>query len=348
MAPTQPDLKPAPAIGSGMAGLRAWVLTDGKAGDEAQCLGVAEALGLEAEIRKVAPRPPWVWLMPWGPVDPRERPGRPASPISPPFPDLVIASGRRAVPYLREIRRRSGGRSYTVFLKDPRTGPGTADLIWAPSYDRIRGPNVLTTLTSPHRLSADRLERARRAPDPRLSGLPSPRVAVLVGGDSRHGSFSEEDGRRLLAGLRSVAADGASLMITASRRTPPTLRAALPALAAETGGVFWAGEGENPLVAMLALADAIVVTADSANMLSEALGTGAPVLVFEPAAWRGRLSRLMAELKSRGLVKSFSGKLELFNYEKLDTTPVIAQAVARGIAAHRAARARGSGRSGGL
>ena len=27
--------------------LSSWVLTDGKAGDELQCLGVAEALGLE-------------------------------------------------------------------------------------------------------------------------------------------------------------------------------------------------------------------------------------------------------------------------------------------------------------
>jgi hypothetical protein len=39
----------------------AWVLTDGKAGDETQCLAVAEALGLAAECRRVAPRAPWSW-----------------------------------------------------------------------------------------------------------------------------------------------------------------------------------------------------------------------------------------------------------------------------------------------
>ena len=109
-----------------------WALTDGKAGDELQALSVAEALGLAPEVRRVRPKPPFTWAMPWGPIDPRERPGAPGSPIAPPFPDLLIGSGRRAVAYLRHVKRASGGRTYTVFLKDPRTGPKTADFIWSP------------------------------------------------------------------------------------------------------------------------------------------------------------------------------------------------------------------------
>ena len=42
-----------------------WVLTDGKAGDELQALSVTEALGLSAEVRRVRPRAPFTWLMPW-------------------------------------------------------------------------------------------------------------------------------------------------------------------------------------------------------------------------------------------------------------------------------------------
>ena len=103
-----------------------WVLTDGKAGDELQCLGVAERLGVTPEIRRVKPRSPWAWLMPRGPIDPREAPDRPDSPLHPPFPDIAIASGRRAVAYLRALKQASNGATYTVFLKDPRTGPGTA------------------------------------------------------------------------------------------------------------------------------------------------------------------------------------------------------------------------------
>ncbi|MBV9077128.1 MAG: mitochondrial fission ELM1 family protein [Methylobacteriaceae bacterium] len=315
----------------------AWILTDGKAGDEGQCLGVAETLGLVPRLVRLAPRPLFAWLAPRGPLDPRLDPTRPGSPLAPPWPDLAIASGRRAVPAVRALKRASGGRVYTVVLKDPRTGPGTADLIWIPSYDPLRGPNVVATLTSPHRLSPSRLAAARARPDPRLASLPRPLVAVAVGGHSRHLRFRDEDCARLVDGLARLARDGASLAITPSRRTPPALRARLAALAGASGGFLWDGAEPNPYEAMMALADAIVVTGDSVNMICEAVATGAAVLVFEMPHGAKRHLALVAELERLGAVRPFRGQLEAFRPEPLDVTPLIAQAVADGLARHRAA-----------
>ncbi len=318
-------------------GLTCWVLSDGKAGDELQALSIAEALGLSPEIRRVKPRPPFTWLMPWGPVDPRERPGAHNSPIFPPFPDLLIASGRRAVPYLRFVKRASGGRTYTAFLKDPRTGPGTADFIWSPGYDRLRGPNVLNTLTPPHRVSQERLEAGRAQPDSRLNALPHPRVAVLVGGDSRHHRFTDEDVARFVDHLTVLARTGVGLMITASRRTPPALRDALMALAGRHNGFFWDGTGENPYISMLAVADAIVATADSFNMIGEAAATGVPILVFEPTGGHPKLRVFMDRLKAHGAVHPFEGRLVGQPYRPLNSTFEIASAIAQGLARHRRA-----------
>jgi mitochondrial fission protein ELM1 len=318
-------------------GLTSWVLSDGKAGDEFQALSLAEALDLTPEIRRVRPRVPFAWAMPWGPVDPRERPGARNSPIAPPFPDILIASGRRAVPYLRFVKRASGGRTFTVYLKDPRTGPGTADFIWSPSYDRLRGPNVLTTLTPPHRVSPQRLEAARALPDIRLAPLPRPRVAVLVGGDSRHHRFTDQDIARFMGHLSALSETGAGLMITASRRTPPILREALIALAARQGGFFWDGAGENPYVSLLALADAVVATADSFNMIGEAAATGVPILVFEPTGGHRKLEVFLDSLKAKGIVHPFEGRLVGQTYQPLNATFEIAGAVAEGLARHRRA-----------
>lgn len=324
------------AFGSdGLAGAACWVLTDGKAGDEIQCLGVADALHLTPKLRRVRPRPPFSWAMPWGPIDPREGPGRPQSPIAPPYPDLLLASGRRAVPYVRLVKRASAGRTFTMILKDPRTGAASADLIWVPEHDRLRGPNVLATLTPPHRVSAERLACARATGDPRLTRLPEPRVAVLVGGPSRHHRFTEKDAARLLSDLSTLAGAGASLMITASRRTPRGLRDALQRLASFHDDFFWGGSGENPYTAMLAVADAVVVTADSHNMVGEAAATGAPILLFEPTGGHRKLSSFLDALKRHGAVRPFAGRLEVFTYEPLDSTPVIAAAVAAGLARHR-------------
>jgi len=317
--------------------ITAWILTDGKAGDEQPCIGVAEALGLSPAIRRVAPRPPFSWLMPWGPIDPREAPARPGSPIAPPFPDLLIATGRRAVPYVRAVKAASGNRTFTVILKDPRTGPSAADLIWVPEHDGLRGPNVITTPTSPHRISAGRLAEARRDPDPRLASLPGRRVAVVAGGDSRHHRFSAGDIERFAGLVAQLAQSGVSLMITASRRTPAPLREALARLAADGRGFFWDGTGENPYVPILALAEAVVVTADSANMVGEAAATGVPVLVFEPSGGHPKLRAFIAGLERHGAVKPFAGHLEAATYQPLDSTPRIAEAILAGLARHRRA-----------
>jgi uncharacterized protein len=318
-----------------LRGITAWILTDGKAGDELPCLGAAEALGLAPELRRVRPRAPYSWLMPWGPIDPRERPSARSSPIAPPFPDLVIASGRRAVPALRHVKRASGGRTYTVFLKDPRTGPRSADFIWAPDYDRIRGPNVLTTLTSPHRITAARLAFARAEPDPRVAALPAPRAAVLAGGDSRHHRFTDADVARFTANLETLAGTGVSLLMTVSRRTPPPLRAALLDLARRRGGFFWDGAGENPYIALLALSDAVIVTADSFNMVGEAAATGVPVLVFEPSGGHMKLKTFLDGLKTQGVVHDFDGHLVGERYPPVDATPIIAAAIEEGFNRHR-------------
>lgn len=316
-------------------GLITWVLTDGKAGDELQALSVAEALGVRPEIRRVKPKAPFTWAMPWGPIDPRERPGSDGSPLAPPYPDLLIASGRRAVPYLRFVKRASAGRTFTVFLKDPRTGPNTADFIWSPEYDRLRGPNVLNTLTPPHRVSNERIAAARALPDPRLAPLPQPRVAVLVGGNSRHHRFTDQDIAKLSERLTTLAASGAGLMITASRRTPPTLREALIDLAGRHGAFFWDGTGENPYVSLLSLGDFIVATADSFNMIGEAAASGRPILVFEPSGGHPKLAVYMASLRAHGIVHPFEGRLVGEPYEPLNSTPKIAAAIVRGFSLHR-------------
>ncbi|HEY8564982.1 MAG TPA: mitochondrial fission ELM1 family protein [Beijerinckiaceae bacterium] len=317
-----------------MRRISAWVLTDGKAGDEQPCLGVAEAMGLAPDKRHVRPRAPFAWLAPWGPIDPRDAPERPSSPISPPFPDLLIASGRRAVPYLRAVKRTSGAQTFTVFLKDPRSGSGTADLIWVSEHDALRGDNVIVTLTTPHRLSPDRLAAARAKPDPRLAALPAPRTAVLVGGDSRHHRFGPQDVERFLADLRSLA-ESASLMVTASRRTPPLLAEGLRPFAGDPRHFVWDGLGENPYLAILALADAVVATADSTNMIGEAAATGRPILVFEPSGGHAKIARFLDGLRRHGAVHRFAGRLEGSPYAPLDSTPTIAQAVLERLAHHR-------------
>ena len=76
-------------------------------------------------------------------------------------------------------------------------------------------------------------------------------------------------------------------VITPSRRTGEATKALIAdALAAEPFGTLWDETGDNPYFGILALADRLIVTAESISMISEALATGRPVHVL-PLEGRG-------------------------------------------------------------
>lgn len=300
-----------------------WTLTDGKAGDEQPLIGIAEAMSVEPVLRHVRPRKLFTWFMPWGPVDPREAVGRPGSPLAPPFPDICLATGRRAVAYLRALKAASP-TTLTVFFKDPRTSRHGADLLIVQAHDRPRGKNVLTVTTAPNRMSQKRFDEIRKAPPAELNALPSPRIAVLVGGNSRHHHFSETDISHLIDGLQALRRNGASLMVTASRRTPEALKQQLEALGREPSVHFWNGKGDNPLAPYLALADEIVVTADSTNMIGEAASTGQPVQIFYPGGGHPKIDRFLAELSREANLGRFPDSPASGSYPPVNSTPLIA------------------------
>lgn len=320
-------------------GTTAWVLSDGKIGDEVQCFGIAEELGLRPERRLIAPRPPWSWLTPWGPIDPREGPDRRGSAIAPPFPDIVLAAGRRTVPYLRRVKSASGGRTFTIFVKDPYTGTGTADVIWIPEHDKLRGDNVVVTLTPAHRLRPEVLAAARAEPDPRIAALPHPRVAMVLGGKGVNHDFSDQDIANLAGIAATIVGAGGSLMVTPSRRTPPAaltaIREALAGALGDRRAFVWDGEGNNPYPQILAHASAILVTGDSANMVGEACVTGVPVHVYEPSGGHPKVTRYLDRLTEVGAIRRWAGRLEQWSYEPIDSAPVTAAAIAERYRAFR-------------
>ena len=317
------------------AGVRVLVLGSGKVGHEVNALGVVTALGASHEMRRVEPRAPFLWMSPYGPIDPRDRPGVGSVFPSPP-PDIAIASGRVTVPYLRALKK-TAPRVFTVFLQDPRYARREMDLIWIPEHDSHRGPNVIATLTSPHPFSPSRLAAARAAPDARLALLPGPRCAVVLGGPSGAQHFTASDLERMTVSVRAIEAQGFSVMATPSRRTPPELLQAVRAGLSGKPAFVWDGRGENPYAAILALADAILVTGDSANMVGEATATGAPVHVFEPSGGGSqKLAGGIDALVAKGAVRRFAGRIEAFSYAPIDSSGEIAAEIARRFRATRA------------
>jgi mitochondrial fission protein ELM1 len=320
-----------------LEGRRAWIISDGKAGHEVQCRGVADALGVKVDIKHVAPRGLAKALAPWGPVSAHEKFGQAGSQFSPPWPAIAFATGRLTTPYIRALKRKAGLATFTVILLDPKTPSSSADLFWVPEHDTRRGENVVTTLTSPHAFSPARLAELRRSMLPGIAALPCPRIAFLIGGPNGDYGYTATDEARLIASLGRLSQTGAGLMLTPSRRTPPALLAAIDAATAAAPRMLWDGKGTNPYPQFLAHADAFVVTADSVNMAGEAAATGKPVYIFHPTGGSAKFVRFHERLAEAGITRVLpeghfhedGAVLQNWSYEPLDSARVIAREIER-------------------
>lgn len=261
---------------------RVWALLGDKAGDNAQILALAGALGWPFEVKRLAYRslrklPNLLFGASLATLD-RAR----SDALAPPWPDLVIAIGRRSVPVARWIRRQAGGRTRLVQLGRPRAPAAWFDLVvTTPQYAIAPAPNVVE-------LPLPIATPAAAATGGDFDALPRPRIVALVGGPSIAFPLDAAAARRLRDQLEAMAkAWRGSLLVTTSRRTPEavaTLLLGQYAVPSRTFG-FGSAPGPSPYPRLLAAGDVFVVTADSASMLADAAATGRPVLAFaEPAS----------------------------------------------------------------
>ncbi len=271
---------------------RVWVLTGDRAGDNSQVLALAESLGWPFAVKRLSLSVPraWTkttlgrWLAPWS---------KPLiGGLQPPWPDLVISSGLRNEIICRWIRRQARGANIRfVHVGRPWTSPANYHLVvTTPQYRLPRRANILHNSTPLHRITGERLASEAALWAPRLRHLPAPYVAVMIGGHSGPYSFDRRAAVRLARQASRLAANlGGSLLISTSARTPAAVvDAVFDSVTVPAYGFRWSPDsGENPYVAFLGLAQAIVVTGDSVSMITEACATGKAVYIFDLAQDRG-------------------------------------------------------------
>lgn len=298
---------------------------------ESQCLGLAEALGLSPMVKRIALNTPWRQLSPFLRLGLEH--AFAGNPLQPPWPDLLIATGRQSVPaslYVRAQSRRSGRATRTVQIQDPVISPANFDLVIAPSHDRLSGANVMSTLGALHRVTQERLARDAEMLRGRIGNPAPPCIGVLIGGSNGAYRLGPVEMRALASELVAQAARmRATLLITPSRRTGADNIAALRAALAGTRAFLWDGKSENPYYGILGLADFLIVTSDSVNMISEACASGRPVYIYELPGGSKKTARFLHEISERGFARIYKGSLDAFEPKRLDEMARIVEAIDR-------------------
>ncbi len=282
-------------------------------------MGLAEALNLSPIVKHVQLRAPWRQLTPFFRLGGLRQFAPSSDALAEPWPKLFIATGRHSVAASLLIKRLSGGYTRTVQIQNPVIGARHFDLVVVPRHDRLRGPNVIATRGALHRVTPEVLWEGAKRLLPRIRQLARPYVAVLLGGSNAAYRLEESEMTALATQLASCArAMSASLLITPSRRTGEKNLSILKEKLAGTPYFIWEGEGENPYFGMLGLADFIVPTSDSVNMISEAASTGKPVYVAQLPGGSRKFDRFHRMMRDEGLVREFEGGLAPYEYTPLD------------------------------
>lgn len=250
-----------------------WTLLGDKTGDNNQLLALAEMLGVPFVtkrlsynlLRAVPPRFLGTSLVSLT-RDARRQ-------LVPPWPDLVIAIGRRSVATARWLKQRHGAK--LALIGHPRVDPRQFDLVITtrqypvPAHDNvILLPMPMSRLGEPQAPNAAETALFRE--------LPRPHLLLALGGPTKYWALDEGAVGAAVDRLVERAGNlGGSVIAIGSRRTPPDVTGAVKKRLASSHRLV-----EDPTIRFAALmhdADEIFVTADSISMLSEAIQTGKPV-----------------------------------------------------------------------
>jgi mitochondrial fission protein ELM1 len=295
-------------------------------------LGVAESLGLAPVVKRIQLRSPWKQLSPFL----RHGLSHAFSPdgdsVKPPWPDILIGTGRASIPaslYARRASRVNGvSKTFTVQVQNPVIDPSRFDLVVVPRHDGLTGSNVMTTRGALHRVTPAMLKREAEKFLPHFVHLPSPRIAVLIGGSNSVYQLTPHEMAKLTRQLAAlIYTTGGSLIVTPSRRTGTANLTILQAGLAGMRSFIWDGQGTNPYYGMLGIADYILVTCDSVNMVSEACTTGKPVYVIDLAGGSDKFRRFHHSLRDEGLARPFAGHLETWHYLPLNDVKLVADRI---------------------
>ncbi|PIQ82633.1 MAG: hypothetical protein COV76_02605 [Candidatus Omnitrophica bacterium CG11_big_fil_rev_8_21_14_0_20_64_10] len=250
------------------------------------------------------------------------------------YADIVISCGAGTAPVNLLFSEGIAARTIHITRTDWPSWR-RFDLAVIPEHDHLRGGEGgkvlrVTGALTPRVLAEETEQAGWRERFKIHSDRP---VGLLLGGQTPGVRFDQAGWEKVLAGLAGLCREGGrELLVTSSRRTPAGVERVL----AEQ----WDGRDGCRVLALVnrkhhpgfaipsealrcifSLASVLVVSGDSISMVSEALGTGKPVVAFLPAAvsGRGKHERFLTRLAA-------DGRLRLADPESL--TRMVSEAMA--------------------
>ena len=229
------------------------------------------------------------------------------------YANVVIGCGSGTAGVNRLFSIENNATSAHV-LKPSILGLRQFDMVILPAHDGIKPTKdgrVITTDTALNTINEEAMKEgvSKLKETASLEGLK--KIGVLLGGDNSDYALTEEITEELVSNVIDAASRTRSdILFTTSRRTPEaSLRKVKSGLGSETRCkvLVLANEKNMPLAVegILGASDVLVVSGESASMVSEAVSSGKKVIVFKLKKKRRKRSKfdnMLANMEKKGYV----------------------------------------------
>ncbi len=226
------------------------------------------------------------------------------------YADIVVSCGASLVAVNRLVS--AATRSRSVVVMKPYLPPAQFDAVIAPKHDRMKAaPNVFETEGAPSYFDTAASREAVSRLETEAGANGRPKIGLLVGGDADGVVFDPSLFEKVLTDLVAFAAQSGSVVLaTSSRRTPAWADTLLKERLADRSlcpVLVIANEANRPGIVggILGTSDTVLVSGESMSMVSEAVASGKPVVVFTPsrdARSKPKYREFLDRLERRGLI----------------------------------------------
>ncbi len=290
-----------------------WVIIDDIAGNANQAIAIAKALDEKYEIKKLKYN--FLGFLP-NLLKFSNLMGinlKLSDKIEPPFPDIVISSGRKTAPVSSYIKKYKPN-TFTIHIMNPDLPYKDFDLVLLPNHDKkIDSEKILYTIGAPGFLDKDEILQSIDNFSQKNKNIESPKIVLFIGGKTKKGDYSDNDYDELFKSFGKIKA---SLLVSTSRRTNfKSIDEKLRQLDKKYYLYDWHNNKNqfNPYKAFLGMGDYFVVTGDSVSIISDCLSTGKPVYVFrKDKVLTTKHIKFLDYLAKRGYIQYISEAVESF------------------------------------
>ena len=299
-----------------------WIVSDNIIGHQNQSVSLADSLKLKYKIKKIKRlnffQRNFLILFPSLLLDKN---------IKPPYPNIVISCGKNTAYIANFLKKKIKKKIISIFIQKPPINIKNFDLVVAPKHDQCYGKNVIETNGALNRINKKFIKKVQMKR--KASALSKDFIAVLIGGDSKHHSFTkkilEEIKNKLLVISKKY---NYKILIFFSRRTKSNHEFYLKKNLKNNFTFISSTSEKIKYFEAISYAKAIIVSSDSISMVSEACSTGKSSYLINIPTKSKKFSVFIKNLIDLNLISYLKDSISLKNKKNaLNDTEIVAKKI---------------------